>query len=74
MSFGYKHHLDRHFKLIHMKVLFKCNECSEEFIKKRSLHKHEKQHEKKRKKEMNKKKNLDKTLEIEENVDKIENP
>lgn len=27
MEFGYKHHLDRHIKLIHDKELFKCTDC-----------------------------------------------
>jgi len=45
MEFGYKHHLDRHIKIIHDKELFKCEECGAEHSKKKGLAKCKKQHD-----------------------------
>jgi len=51
MRFGYKHHVDRHVKLVHRKELYRCEECLLEFPKKRSLAKHIKSHLKQNSKE-----------------------
>jgi|688.fasta_scaffold583844_1 hypothetical protein len=42
MEFGYKHHLERHVKLIHNKEFYGCEECGLEFNKKKALAKHKK--------------------------------
>ena len=40
MSFGYKHHLDRHIRLIHLSERLECKPCNKQFIKKKAYNKH----------------------------------
>ena len=40
MSFGYKHHLDRHVRLIHECERLECLLCEMKFIKKKAYNKH----------------------------------
>lgn len=40
MSFGYKHHLDRHIRLIHLSERLECVSCDLKFIKKKAYNKH----------------------------------
>lgn len=40
MKFGYKHHLDRHVKLIHLKQRLECLSCDLKFMKKKAYNKH----------------------------------
>lgn len=40
MSFGYKHHLDRHIRLIHLSERLECVICNLKFIKKKAYNKH----------------------------------
>ena len=40
MTFGYKHHLDRHVKLIHLSERLECLVCEVKFIKRKAFNKH----------------------------------
>ena len=40
MSFGYKHHLDRHVKIIHDRERLECGKCGMKFVKKKMLSRH----------------------------------
>jgi uncharacterized C2H2 Zn-finger protein len=40
MSFGYKHHLDRHVKVVHLSERIECVSCGLKFKKKRAYHNH----------------------------------
>jgi len=40
MTFGYKHHLDRHIRVIHLSERMECIDCSLKFIKKKAYNRH----------------------------------
>lgn len=71
MEFGYKHHLDRHIKIIHDKELFKCEECGAEHSKKKGLAKCKKQHDQAKIRMLKKKEKGSKQVEDPENDDAI---
>jgi len=55
MSFGYKYHLDRHVKVVHLSERMECPTCNLQFKKKKAFHRHiEKDHKVKSIKKMKK--------------------
>ena len=60
MSFGYKYHLDRHVKVVHLSERMECSTRSLQFKKKKAFHRHiEKDHKVKAIKKLSKGVSLD---------------
>jgi uncharacterized C2H2 Zn-finger protein len=72
MSFGYKHHLDRHVKVVHLSERIECHACGLKFKKKKAFHKHvEKAHTEKAARKLKKGVSVEDSKAVDNTVTKI---